>query len=49
MQAFADRFGARTPRQINAAIATLADQFIHDVNGAKKDGTSTALVPTTTT
>ena len=38
---------ARTPSQINAAIATMAEQFIHDTNGAKKDEkTSTALVPT---
>ncbi len=47
MQAFAARYGARTPRQINAAIATMAEQFVHDTNGGKKDEkTSTALVPT---
>ncbi len=47
LQAFAARYGARTPKQINAAIANLADQFIHEGNGGRKDTTSTALVPTT--
>ncbi len=45
LQAFATRHGARTPRQINAAIAAMADQFMHDTPVAKKDEkTSTALV-----
>jgi nanoRNase/pAp phosphatase (c-di-AMP/oligoRNAs hydrolase) len=49
VQAFATRHGARTPKQINAAIAAMAEQFMHDTAAAKKDDkTSTALVPTTT-
>ena len=47
MAAFAERYGARTPKQINATISSLADQFIHET-AARKDGASTALVPTTT-
>jgi hypothetical protein len=47
LDAFAKRHGARTPAQINAAIAAMAEQFMHDTNGAKKDEkSSTALVPT---
>lgn len=47
LAAFAERYRARTPQDINAVIADLADQFMHDTNGAKKDEkTSTALVPT---
>ena len=50
LQAFATRYGARTSKQINAAIAAMAEQFMHDTGAAKKDEkTSTALVPTTTT
>ena len=48
LEAFAKRYGARTPQQLNAAIAGLADQFIHEANGTKRDEkSSTALVPTT--
>ncbi|MGI8672325.1 MAG: DHH family phosphoesterase [Luteitalea sp.] len=38
LEAFTARFGARTPGAINAAIADLADQFMRDTNGIKKDG-----------
>ncbi len=49
LQAFATRHGARTPRQINTAIAAMAEQFMHDTPMARKDEkTSTALVVTTT-
>ncbi len=47
LAAFTARYGARTPRQVNAAIATLAEQFIHETAVARKDEkTSTALVTT---
>ncbi|MCC6162824.1 MAG: DHH family phosphoesterase [Acidobacteria bacterium] len=49
--AFAKRHGARTPAQINAAVAAMAEQFIHDTPAGKKDEQSkkeepkAALVP----
>ncbi|HTV00721.1 MAG TPA: DHH family phosphoesterase [Luteitalea sp.] len=46
-RAFAERYNAHTAQEINAVIAKLAEAFVHDPNGGKKDEkTSTALVTT---
>jgi nanoRNase/pAp phosphatase (c-di-AMP/oligoRNAs hydrolase) len=46
-RAFAERYNAHTAQEINTVIAKLAEAFVHDTNGAKKDEkVSTALVPT---
>ena len=47
LRAFAERYNAHTPQEINSVIARLAESFVHDTNGAKKDEkVSTALVTT---
>jgi nanoRNase/pAp phosphatase (c-di-AMP/oligoRNAs hydrolase) len=46
-RAFAERYNAHTAQEINTVIAKLAEAFVHDTNGAKKDEkVSTALVTT---
>jgi nanoRNase/pAp phosphatase (c-di-AMP/oligoRNAs hydrolase) len=48
-RAFAERYNAHTAQEINTVIAKLAEAFVHDTNGAKKDEkVSTALVTTHT-
>ncbi len=50
LRAFAERYNAHTPPEINSVIARLAESFVHDTNGAKKDEkVGTALVVTTHT
>ena len=50
LRAFAERYNAHTPQEINSVIARLAESFVHDTNGAKKDEkVGTALVVTTHT
>lgn len=42
MAAFTERFGARTPREINAVIANLAEPFIREAS-AKKEAAAVAV------